>query len=915
MNSRHWLRLALYTVFLLAFALRLYHLDFQSLWSDEGISWLRAQQALGPLLAEMPAEHAPLYFVLLHGWMNLTGQSDFALRFLSLLFSVLTVSLGYALGRDLFSNRIGLLTALLLAVNPFQVWYAQEARMYSLVVCLTLAATWLLVRGWRGGGWAVWAGYTLTIALALYTHYYAVLIPAFHAVFILGWWMLNRWGRAAPLSRTTLLSWLAAATAAALLFLPWVPRALRLLSFPGWREPVPLYTVPGRFLTAYSLGLAVPPDLGPWLAVGFLPILIVGLIVTRQESCPAVACAILYLAVPALIMALLLLRKPDFHERYLIVVTPAYALLLARGLDTLRRRAWPLSAVALLFILGTSAYALRNHYWDSRYHKPDFRGAARHLTIFGQAGDGILVDGPDPRLVFLHYYHGSLPVYDLRSLDQYDPAAVQSTLAPLAEQHQRLWTLLYFHPPGPIEAWLDAHGYLTTADDFNGIQLYLHATPATPAAPAAQLDVPLSQSARLTGYALEPTSLPADEILRLTLWATVDGEPPAGYNVALRLVDATGFACYAADRPLALYRTGEEWTARYGLLPAPGTPPGAYTARLTVYGTGAEPVQIELGKLVVTPPSTPPLVEALEIAHPLEVAFSEDIELLGYDAAPEIHTGHATALTLFWRARRPIENDYRLRLRLVDGEGHTWATAELPPAGESHPTSEWTSGEALRGQYGVIVDAAAPGGKMAWQINLIETESGRSLLDRDLTLGHVRVVAPVRRFSVPKNIQHPQRATLGDVIAFHGYDLDRTSVRAGETLHLTLYWQAIAPMDTSYTVFVHLLDASGQIRGQRDSMPVAGSRLTTSWVQNEVIVDEYDVPVDVDAPPGRYQIEIGMYDPRTVVRLPVFDADGARLPEDRLLLAQVEVKQDGLATRPTTMRRSIGKEQRHLQME
>ena len=932
MTTRHWSRVAVYAALLLAFALRLYHLDFQSLWSDEGISLLRSQQALGPMLAEMPVEHAPLYFVVLHGWMRLTGQSDFALRALSLLFSVLTVSLLYALGRDLFSDRVGLLAAVVLAANPFQVWYAQEARMYSLVVCLTLASTWLLARGWRGSGWMAWAGYTATTALALYTHYYAALIPAFHATFILGWWLLSyieakvahrirAWGSIPRLSseralkrpakggkralstlrllslsvdvqvlpRTTLLSWLGAASASALLFLPWVPRALQVLSFPGWREPVPLYTVPGRFLTAYSLGLAVPPTLGLWLAAGFLPILIAGLIVAQGESRPAVAYAILYLLVPALIMALFLLRKPDFHERYLIVVTPAYALLLARGLDALRRRVWPLSILALLFILGTNAYALRNYYWDSRYHKPDFRGAARHLTLFGRPGDGILVDGPNPRLVFLHYYRGPLPIYDLRSLDQSDPAAVQSTLAPLAAQHERLWTLLYFHPPGPIEAWLDAHGYLTTARGFNGIQLYLHATPSAATATTIPLDVPLGPSARLTGYTLEPSSLPADGILRLTLWAVVDGQPPGEYNVALRLVDANGFPCYATDRPLTLHRTGEKWTARYGLLPMPGTPPGPYTVRLTVYAAGAEPTQITLGTVTVTPPATPPPVEALEIAHPLEVVFGEALELLGYDAAPEVRPGYATALTLFWRARRPIEHDYRLRLRLVDRDGQPWAEAEVPPAGESHPTTDWATGEVLRGQYGVIVEATAPGGEMAWRINLIEAESERPLLARDLTLGHVRVIAPPRRFSVPRDIQYPQRATLGNVIAFRGYDLDHTSLRAGETLHLTLYWQALAPMDTSYTVFVHLLDAEGQIRGQRDSIPVAGSRPTTGWVQNEVIVDEYDVPVDADAPPGRYQIEIGMYDPRTIVRLPAFDAEGVRLPDDRILLAQVEV--------------------------
>ena len=86
-------RQAALAIILLAFLLRAVHLDFQSLWSDEGISLFRAVQPLPELWRNMPVEHVPGYFVLLHVWMAATGQADFALRYLSLLPSVLAVAL------------------------------------------------------------------------------------------------------------------------------------------------------------------------------------------------------------------------------------------------------------------------------------------------------------------------------------------------------------------------------------------------------------------------------------------------------------------------------------------------------------------------------------------------------------------------------------------------------------------------------------------------------------------------------------------------------------------------------------------------------------------------------------------------------------------------------------------------------
>ena len=94
-------------------------------------------------------------------------------------------------------------------------------------------------------------------------------------------------------------------------------------------------------------------------------------------------------------------------------------------------------------------------------------------------------------------------------------------------------------------------------------------------------------------------------------------------------------------------------------------------------------------------------------------------------------------------------------------------------------------------------------------------------------------------------------------------------------------------MTVSYTVFTHLLGKDGSIWGQRDNIPVKGTYPTTGWREGEIIADEYEITVKSDAPPGKYQIGVGMYDAATGQRLPVFDESKAPLPGDRILLDQI----------------------------
>jgi hypothetical protein len=139
-------------------------------------------------------------------------------------------------------------------------------------------------------------------------------------------------------------------------------------------------------------------------------------------------------------------------------------------------------------------------------------------------------------------------------------------------------------------------------------------------------------------------------------------------------------------------------------------------------------------------------------------------------------------------------------------------------------------------------------------------------------IGRVQVLPIERRWEIPP-MQVGLRARFGPILLL-GYELDRREVRRGEALHLRLYWQAAEPITEEYTVFTHLLDAQERISAQKDSVPASGTRPTTSWAVQEVIIDDYELLVREDATTGLHRLELGLYEPRSGRRLPLRDAEG-----------------------------------------
>ena len=210
-------RLALAATLLAALALRAVDLTATGLWIDEANGVLTAERSLAGLLENLRLDSSPpLFYLLLHAWIALFGDSPLALRLLPVLCGTALVAATAWAGREFASSRVGLVAALYVAVSPVQVHYSQKVRMYALLPLLALVATVLLVRTLRTRSLRDEAGWLIATTLALYTHNFAVhLLPA-QALLIVGSGALRR----EP------VRFLRAAAIGALAYAPWLPTAL-----------------------------------------------------------------------------------------------------------------------------------------------------------------------------------------------------------------------------------------------------------------------------------------------------------------------------------------------------------------------------------------------------------------------------------------------------------------------------------------------------------------------------------------------------------------------------------------------------------------------------------------------------------------------------------------------------------------
>ncbi len=606
LSKSHWLLLL---ILLLALALRVFQLDTQSIWYDEGLSvQIAAQDPAQTIALSATTDHPPLHTLLLGGWMRLAGQSDFVVRYLSVFCGVLVVALTYVLGRR-YDKRAGLIAAGLMALAPFAVYYSQETRGYMLLTALILVATLTALRLVDGDRRKrIWFVYIATTTLALYTHYFA----AFAWVAINGAWLLIWFTRKLSTPRITALPlpksfsrfgergqggegllWFLAQLIILACFLPWLPNAIAQAGsnatyFPG-RVTWP--TVLGDTWRAFSVGEWGNVSLVGWL---WLALIVLGVVagLTRMGYARAASTAheheqalgtaeihehsslrvsvILFclalIIVPLLLMSGLAWLKPKFAPRYLLPSLPAFITLASLGITFLiacirtRYRHWAAIGLAITLALPLAALgSLQQLYTDPALARPDVRSVARYIENSELPTDGILLIGGHQAPAFEHYYHGQaavipLPPDLLPAAQSPLDARALAQLKAIVQQYPRLWLVLWQNqisdPTNIIEDTLVADSKrINVGAHFHDMGLLLFDVNGAQIhdAPQHPLDEAFSGPLRVVGYNVDNVRIPIDTPLRFGLYLEATGPITGNYQIFTHLVAPDGTLMAQAD--------------------------------------------------------------------------------------------------------------------------------------------------------------------------------------------------------------------------------------------------------------------------------------------------------------------------------------------------------------------------------
>ena len=497
----------------------------------------------------------------------------------------------------------------------------------------------------------MWTAYFLATAAAIFTHYYALFVVVAQNVVLLALWRRDR---------RSLTRWLAVQSALALSYLPWV---LAQRSFLGGKASTRfdeltlsgLVNIVKRSLVAFSVGTTVEAPLAYYLTLAFLLLAALGLVPAATHppggerlrgggssaaGSPSPGPSLRGRgAWPWLLLAWLLIPlacawlvnpiMPFFQERYLLVIAPAFTILVARGLKWLGDKspwAFALGLLLAFAVVSASFVSLHNWFFDHAYTKGEYGLMMDYVGDHTQQGDLLLLNNPLQEALF-DYYRPPGVTYRLLSRD--DLRTEQRTdqaLAALTEGYARVWLVMFgyaeqYDPHHLAERWLSDHGYRSSYRSFLGAYLTLYVMSPTDVGSSMQHTVAanLDNKALLVGYGLAAQEIEAGGTLRLTLYWQALAEMDRRYTIFVHLLDSDNRIVAQMDsEPLGGTHSTTEWQLgeivrdNYGLLIAPDTPPGEYLLEVGMYylptlerlpvldaSGGAEDDRVVLGRIAI----------------------------------------------------------------------------------------------------------------------------------------------------------------------------------------------------------------------------------------------------------------------------------------------------------------------------
>jgi mannosyltransferase len=929
-RSRYGHRLSLAAILVLALAVRLWRIDAQSIWYDEGWSIHLAQASLADALAQIASPgrtHPPGYYLLLMGWVRLWGSSVLAVRSLSAVLGTLTVWATYGLAWRVYRDRwVGLLAATMLALAPAHIVYAQETRMYALLA-LCAVLLWQLgyrrddtsvaygrrIRLWSFGRWVLFVAVAI---LGVYTHYFSVLC-------LLG---LNLWtvielgvrrGSSQPLARMELASWIGAQVAIAVAWMPWLAAAAgRVLEHQT--QGASTLTVPAFFqeTAAFLLGghialLGREPLYAHLVLVSFMALAIVSLwLLAQREERRTALFVLLQMLVPLIALLILMQLRPGYHPRYLLIVLPLMVVLLARGVVRLvRAGAWAgVAALALLAVwfvtAGMAAQALHR---DPYYHRDDARATAALLQDV--LSDDALVVVPTDDWA-LRYYLDERIAGIFLEVDREDVAQVkariESALQGRSEAAFVRWHQGTSDHLNVLTHWIERFGVRIETHELSGYTVLRYALRDAPAIMAETHHAVRFGDLELLQAAVQAEAS-RDDALTVAITMRAISPLDEAYSVSLRLVDQAGRVMAQEDSLLlnqvggvtSQWPVGEPVTIYHRLPLGPGLAPLSYTVDMGIYSEdniegldildqagapagkryelGTAQVNTEVLAAVSIRDVDRERFGLIALTEP--VIMAEGFALAAHTPIADAYdVGQTIEVLLEWHhvGEAPLP-DLNPTMQLIH-DGVLLADASAAPVYDSYSTDQWQPGEIVLEWRAIQVPLEFEKGLGTEEPVILQLLVDE---DRPLILGET-VIESVRRVFPPPSPSRSATGRLGETVELVGYDLDvgagmddspNIVLQAGQDMTVTLYWHVLATPEIDYTVFVQLLDENEVLIAQHDGPPAGGARPTSGWVAGEYVRDEHPLHwLDTDYR-GPAVLQAGLYDPTTGARLMTPEGD------------------------------------------
>jgi uncharacterized membrane protein len=408
--------LILLAILFLGLFLRVYDLSDESVWYDEAFSIELANSSiLGVINGSAQDIHPPLYHILLHYWINLFGDSEFSTRFMSVLFGLVAIFMIYKVGSLILDEEAGILSALLLALSSFHIYYSQEARMYSLMVLLTLLSMYFFLKILSNRNVIDVVGYALSSTFLIYTHYFGLFIILAQNIYIFTLFLLKE-----DDYKQTFKRWVPLQLIIIVLFSPWIMVFIRQVLLAqsgygiGWMPMPSIHSIIRSFnlYSGSNLLLAFFVILSSFSLVPYKRLYdsndSKNLFQTSQGHEPKIKLSdvkrsyllLLWLVIPiALPFVISKVSASIYWDRNTIVALPAFYLLVAVGIRKIEHK-YLKSAIICVVILGSLAGV-----WEcySTVNKHRWREIANDIDENAKQGDLLLFNAGFNKLPFNYY--------------------------------------------------------------------------------------------------------------------------------------------------------------------------------------------------------------------------------------------------------------------------------------------------------------------------------------------------------------------------------------------------------------------------------------------------------------------------------------------------------------------------------